>query len=194
MTLEYIEENLNKIIQNPDNILYIRPYDIGHKRALFAIVKEEQGVYKKVQLTKEQSIMSFPWEPIYQFYNGQGHLLLKNFISFHNIIALNTTNLDGFMAKTIENKIYNVGIFATFNDGSATFVTREEAKKFEQQGGIQSYIDLLKQYKEYDPKYDTYQFIKFNRVDGDIFIIPELQKNGEEHSRVRKLTQDNKRI
>ncbi len=70
MPLVYIDKNLNNIIENSNNVLYLRPYDIGYKRALFAIVKEEQGVYKKVQLTKEQSKMSFPWEPIYWFYNG----------------------------------------------------------------------------------------------------------------------------
>ena len=32
--------------------MYLRPYDIKNKRALFAIVKEEQGVYKKIQISK----------------------------------------------------------------------------------------------------------------------------------------------
>lgn len=52
MPLVYIDKNLNNIIENSNNVLYLRPYDIGYKRALFAIVKEEQGVYKKIQLTK----------------------------------------------------------------------------------------------------------------------------------------------
>ena len=51
--LEYIDENLSEIMQNPDSVLYLRPYDVGNKRALFAMVKEEQGVYRKVQITKE---------------------------------------------------------------------------------------------------------------------------------------------
>ncbi len=192
--LVYIDENLNNIIQNPDNVLYLRPYDIGCKRALFAIVKEDKGVYKKVQLTKEQSNMSFPFEPIYWFYNGPGHRLLKDFISFYNKLALNTTNLDGFKTKTLENKIYNVGVFATFNDGSATFVIRESEKKFDRKGGIQSYIDLLKQYKEYNPQYDTYEIIEFHSVNNDTFIIPELQNRVEERSKVKKLTRNNKRL
>lgn len=191
MNLVYIDENLNKIIQNSDKVLYLRPYDIGHKQALFAIVKEDQGVYKKVQLTKGQSKMSFPWEPIYWFYKGPGHFLLKDFISFHNILALNTTNLDGFKATTIENKIYNVGIFATFNDGSATFVIRERAKKFDKQGEIQPYTDLLKQYKKYDPQYDTYEIIELHNVNNDTFIIPKLQNEIKEHPKVRKITRNN---
>ena len=193
MQLVYIDENLNKMMQNPDNVLYLRAYDTGRKRALFAIVKEEEGVYKKVQITKEQSKMDFPWEPIRLFYNGPGYFFLEKFISFHNELSLNITHLDGFKAKILENKIYNVGIFATFDDGSATFVIREKAKKFEKQGGIQSYIDLLKQYKEYHPQHDTYEMIESHRVDEDTFIIPELQKKVEGQSKVRKLIKDNKR-
>ena len=26
--LQYIDENLNRIIQNPDSVMYLRPYDI----------------------------------------------------------------------------------------------------------------------------------------------------------------------
>ena len=33
----------------------VKSYDIENKKALFAIVKEGQGIYKKVQITKEQS-------------------------------------------------------------------------------------------------------------------------------------------
>lgn len=193
MQLVYIDENLNKIMQNPDSILYLRPYDIGHKKALFAIVREDQGVYKKVQITKEQSKMEFPFEPIYWFYNGPGYFLLKDFISFHNVLALNTANLDGFKTKILENKIYNVGVFATFNDGSATFVICEKAKKFEKQGGIASYIDLLKQHKDYDPQHDTYEIIEYHSVSDDTFIIPELQEKVEEQPKVRKLTKDDKK-
>ena len=47
--LEYIDENLNRIIQNPDSVLYLRPYNVGNKRALFAMVKEEQGEKFKLQ-------------------------------------------------------------------------------------------------------------------------------------------------
>ena len=64
------------------------------------------------------------------------------------MLALNTTHLDGFKVKSLgEDKILNVEVLATFNDGSATFVQREKAKKFKKQGGIESYIDLLRKYK-----------------------------------------------
>lgn len=189
MQLEYIDENLNRIMQNPDSVLYLRTYDIGSKRALFALVKEEQGVYRKVQITKEQSKMTFPFEPIYWFYNGPGYSFLKNFISFHNELALNTTNLDGFKTTTLKSKIFNVGIFATFNDGSATLITRERAKKIKKQGGIQPYIDLLKQYKEYGQKYDTYEIIEYYSDSDDTIVIPKLK----EQPMVKKLTKDNKK-
>ncbi|MBP3635793.1 MAG: hypothetical protein J6J17_05020 [Bacilli bacterium] len=188
MQLEYIDENLNRIMQNPDSVLYLRPYDIGNKRALFAMVKEEQGVYRKVQITKEESKMTFPFETLYWFYNGPGYFFLKNFICFDNSLALNSTNLDGFKAKDLdESKIFNVGIFATFDDGSATFVIRERKKRFEKQGGIQSYIDLLRQYKEYEPKHDTYEFIERYSTDDYTFVIPKLQEKIEEHPKVKKL-------
>ena len=175
MQLQYIEENLNRIVQNPESVMYLRPYDIGRKRALFAIVKEGQGVYKKVQITKEQSKGNFPFEPIYWFYQGPGYFYLKDFIVFDNWLALNITNLEGFKHKTLDDsKIFKIGIFATFNDGSATFVKRQTTKEFEKKGGIQAYIDLLKQHKEYEPKYDTYKYIEGYSHNDDTFVIPEL--------------------
>ena len=175
MQLQYLEENLNRIVQNPDSVMYLRPYDIGRKRALFAIVKEEQGVYKKVQITKEQSKGNFPFEPIYWFYQGPGYFYLKDFIVFDNWLALNITNLEGFKHKTLEeSKIFEVVVFATFNDGSATFVKRQTTKEFEKKGGIQAYIDLLKQHKEYEPKYDTYKYIESYSHNDDTVVIPEL--------------------
>ena len=190
--LQYIDENLNMIIQNPDSVMYLRPYDIGNKKALFAIIKEEEGVYKKVQITKEQHKMNFPFEPIYWFYKGPGYFYLKDYIVFDNYLALNATNLDGFKRQTLDGrKLFNVGVFATFNDGSATFVKRQTAKEFEKKGGIQAYIDLLKQHKEYEPKYDTYKCIEAYSHNDDTFIIPELQERIEEQQKVKKLTKDN---
>lgn len=188
MQLEYINENLNRIIQNPDSVLYLRTYDVGNKRALFAMVREDQGVYRKVQITKEESIMTFPAEPIYWFYNGPGYFYLKDFLIFHNRIALNIAHLDGFKAESlVENKVFNVGVSASFDDGSATIIWRERAKKFEKRGGIQPYIDLLKKYKEYDPKYDIYFRIEtYNEVDG-VIVIPELQEKLQEKSKVKQL-------
>lgn len=191
---EYIDENLNKIIQNPDSILYLRPDAVRKKQALFAMVKEEQGIYKNVQVTREQSKMTFPWEPIYYFYKGPGYLFLKKYIILHNWIALNTTNLDGFKFKRLDDFKGFVGIFATFNDGSATFVRRQKEKEFQRQGGIESYINLLRQHKEYDPQHENYQIIECYNNDDNTFIIPELQSKIENQSKVRTLSIDNKRI
>ena len=194
--LEYIDENLNRIMQNPDSVLYLRPYNIGNKRALFAMVREEQGIYRKVQITKEQSKMTFPFEPIYWLHNGPGYFYLNNFIILNsNNLALNTTNLDDFKTKPLgEDKILNIGVFATFSDGSATFVRRERAKKFEKKGGIQPYIDLLKKYKEYEPKHDTYKYIEsVGEVDG-LFVIPELQTKIEEQPMVKKLIPNKRKV
>lgn len=188
MQFEYIDSNLNIIMQNPDMVMYLRADDIGNKRALFAIVREEQGVYRKVQITREESKMTFPSESLYWFFNGPGYFFLKNFICFNNRLAVNIANLDGFKAKDLDtNKIFNVGIFATFSDGSATFVVRERKKRFEKQGGTQPYIDLLRQYKEYQPKHDTYALIESYRTDSDTFVIPKLQEKTEEPPIERKL-------
>lgn len=192
MQFEYIDENLNKVIENIDNVLSFKPYNVGNKRALFAIIKEDEGIYKKVQITKEQSKMSFPFEPLYWFYKGPGYLCLKKFMSLNNWMALNTTHLDGFKHKILDDhKIYKVGIFATFDDGSATFVIRESIKKFQKQEGVKPYIDLLKQYKKYSPQHNNYKIIDYHKINDDTFIIPELQKENEEQTKVKKITKDN---
>lgn len=175
MQLQYIDENLEKIMANPDNIMYLRPYDIGNKIALFAVVKEDDGVYKKIQLTEAQSKMTFPFEPIYWMSQGAGYWLLKDFMVFENWVALNTANIDGFRHKSLDgSKVFNIGIFATFSDGSATFIKRVTPKEFDKKGGIQLYIDMLKKCKDYAPQHDSYYpienyFDKSNQV-----IIPEL--------------------
>ena len=195
---EYIDKNLMKVLENPDSIMYIRPYDKKNKKALFVVIKEEEGVYKKVQITKEQSKMTFPYEPIYYFYNGPGYILLKNYIVFDNQIALNTTNLDGFTYKIYDNdcytnkkkplidKIANINIFATFNDGSATWIKREFSKYFEKKGGIETYINLLKQYKSFEPKHDNYKYIELFSDSNDTFIITELQNFTKEQQQNEK--------
>ena len=173
MELNYIEENLNIIMQDPNSVLYLKPYDVGNKKALFAIVKEDQGVYKKVQITKEQSKLTFPFELL--FYNGPGYFYLKNFIVLNgNWIALNIKNLEGFKFKESGKNKKNVDIYATFADGTATFIIRESLKKFKKHSGINLYIDLLKQYKDYEPQYDNYYVIDFYCRKSDIFVIPEL--------------------
>ena len=167
------------------------------------MVKEGQGIYRKVQLTVEESKLTFPFEPLYYFYNYPMlmTLLLKKFIWFNNTLALNITNLDSFKAIDLkESKIFNVGVYATFNDGSATYVIRDTRKKFEKQGGIQSYTDLLKKHKKDEQKNYTYktddiyytcypsithEFIENYSVGENMFVIPKLQ---EEQPNVKKLT------
>lgn len=191
---QYIDENLTKIIQNPDSVLYVKPYNVRNKRALFAVVKEDKGVYKSVQITKEQSKWTFPFTPIYCFKNGPGYIFLKDFMVFNSYVAININYLDEFTYRIADdNRTFNVGIFAVFNDGSATFINAEKAKNFEKQGGIKAYIDLLKQYKEYNPRHDSYQIIEHYSDGNDTFIIPELQKKTEEQPKVKKLTNDSKK-
>lgn len=175
MQLEYIDENLRMIIENPDSVLYLKPYDMGNKKALFAIVKESEGIYKKVQITKEESKMRFPFEPILWFYRGPGYFYLKDFIVLDNWTALNTTHLEGFKHKELtDSKVFDVGIFATFNDGSATFIKRNTTKEFQKRGGIELYINLLKQYKEYSPQHDNHYIIDNHFGQGNTSVIPEL--------------------
>ena len=200
--MEYIDENLEKVLQDPNNIMYIKPFDVEYKKALFAVIKEDEGIYRKIQITKEQSKMSFPFEPTYHFFSGPGYMLSKKFISFNNTTAVNVEKLDGFKDKIFSDNDYNkkkkplidkiasVNIFATFNDGTATWIRRDSLRHFEKKGGIKPYIDLLKQYKEYAPKYDYYEWIEYYSNESDKFIIPELQKNKEEQPKVKKLEKD----
>lgn len=173
--MQYIDKNLKRIIENPDSVLYLKPYDVGNKQALFAVVKEREGVYEKVQITKEVSKVHFPFEPIYWFHNGPGYFFLQNFISIYNWYALNTTNLDGFKYKNLEeHKMENIGIYAAFSDGSALFIHRERNKKFIKQGGIDKYNDLLRQYKECNFQHETYRVIDYYFGNKNVCMIPEL--------------------
>lgn len=187
--LEYIDENLMMILQNPDKVLYLKPFSKGAKIALFAVIREESGVYRKVQITKEQSKLSFPVEPLYWFFNGPGYIFLNDFLVFNNYTAVNITNLDGFMYKKAEGKrlYFNSLIFATFNDGLAAFVTREREKSFKKNGGIKYYLDLLEQYKKSEPQgADTYEIIeRYIKEDNDIIVIPSLLKEPSEKQKIK---------
>ena len=195
--IEFIDENVNRIMQNPDSVLYIKPYDVGKKIALFAMVREGQGVYRNIQLSKEQSKLTFPFEPIYWFYKGAGHWFLKKDrdICFDNVMVINTTNLEGFKEKPLEGtRVFNVGIFATFSDGTAAFVKRQSQKEFKKRGGIQPYIDLLQNYKEYNPQHEHYKILDYyiqGNNSSDAIVIPEFQFDEDGQSQVRKLTKDN---
>ena len=173
--MQYIDKNLKTIIENPDSVLYLKPYDVGNKRALFAVVKEREGVYEKLQITKEISKLSFPFEPIYWFCQGPGYLYLKDFIVLDNWLALNPSNLDGFRSYKIDNyKKYNMAIYALFSDGSATFITRESEKKYDKNGHLDSYYNLLKQYKEPNIQQETYYCIDNYINERNTIVIPEL--------------------
>lgn len=42
MYLKYIDKNLNIIMEPPDSITHIKPYDVGNKRSLFAVAKKNK--------------------------------------------------------------------------------------------------------------------------------------------------------
>lgn len=175
--LQYIDENLQEIMANIDSVLYIKPYDVKNKIALFAVIKEKPGVYRKIQISKEQSKGMFPFEPIYWLNKGPMYFSLNDFIPvLENWMALNTKNMDGFKAKKLDdNRRYNIGIFAAFNDGSATFCIREKEKKFKKYGGIEPYNNRLKAFKNPNLQYEKYYpIISDNFNNEDTCIISEL--------------------
>lgn len=193
MQFEYIDENLFRILNDPDSVMYLKPDDVRGKRALFAVVKEGEGFYRKIQITKEQSKLNFPFEPIYVFYHGPGYVLLKNFISIRNITALNITNLEGFKEKKLNARVYNTGVFAAFNDGSATFVFREKEKRLHKKGALNPFGEILNQYKDINLSRDEYCVIEEYPVGDGTFVIPDLQKTvGDgENNKILIKTEDN---
>ncbi len=193
MHFEYIDENLDEVIQNIDNVLYFRPYEVDGKQALFAMMKIDNGVYTKLQITKTMSKVHFPFEPIYWFSKGPGYKLMRDneFLIFDNWTALNISNLEGFKQQKLDkHRIFNVGLFATFSDGSATFIRRETPKKFAKEGGLDFYIDTLKQYKEFNPQYEEYQIIECFDAGYSTIAIPKLQEK-KEQQKVKKLPNNN---
>ena len=116
-------------------------------------------------------------------------------ICFDNVMVINTTNLEGFKEKPLEGaRVFNVGIFATFSDGTAAFVKRQSQKEFKKRGGIQPYIDLLQKYKEYNPQHGHYKILDYyiqGNNSSDAIVIPEFQFDEDGQSQVRKLTKDN---
>lgn len=179
---KYIEENLKKVIENTNSIMYIKPYEINKQKALFAVVKESEGVYKRVQLTESLHKAFFPIEPLCYLVNGPLYFHLKNYIGFDNHMALNLDNLNGFSTKQLSGKFFNTAIFSTFNDGSAAFIKRVNLRAFNKKGGIKAYNDLLKICKDTERKAEEYYPICFPE-NSNTLVIPELQKNN-----VKKLT------
>lgn len=87
MALNYIKENLDLVIQNLDSVLYLKPYDVEGKRALFAVVKEKKGLYKKIQITKEQTRLTFPLK----FPSREGNTFVyKGFLTILNLSRYHT--------------------------------------------------------------------------------------------------------
>lgn len=186
----YIDENLNKILKSPESVLFIRPLDVGKKKALFAIVKEDEGIYRHIQITKEMSNSNFPFDPIYLLYNDRGDELLKNFIkpTCDSDLALNIHHLEGFKIVKLEQyKILNIGIYAIFEDGTATFVTRERKKYFQKHGGIKPYVRSLEKYDEYIPQHDMYYCIEHHYLKDNIYVVPELLHKENEQSKAKTI-------
>ena len=184
--LQYIDENLQEIMANIDSVLYIKPYDVKNKIALFAVVRKKPGVYRKIQISKEQSKGTFPIEPIYWLNVGPMYFDLKDFISVgSNWIALNTKNMDGFKEKKLDDdRRYNIGIFAMFSDGSATFITRESEKSLRKWSGIASYNNRLKPFKNPNLQHEKYYSIGANFDTEDICVISELLDSKESESKM----------
>ena len=189
MQFNYIEENLLKIIENPESVMYIKAFDTGKNRALFAVVKEGEGSYRKIQITKGQSRLNFPVNPIDIFNNDFGSYL-ENFIIFDKLIAFNKSHFEGLKTKPLNNKTYfNLGVFAIFDDGTATHIINDNDKKFEENGGTLGYRKLLdKKDISFSSSRDTYEIIEFYSGDDDTFIIPSLKQN---NNKQKVYTRDN---
>ena len=177
MKFEYIQENLLYIMENPEAVMYIKAYDIGKQRALFAVVKAEDGVYKKVQITKGQSKLNFPVEPMFLFSQGPGFFFLENFYVYDNLYAFNKDYFEGFKSKDLDNRTYfNLGVYAVFNDGTATHIINDNNTTFNLKGGVKQYIRLLDTNNvSFTQTHDKYEIIERYQEDDDTFVIPKLR-------------------
>ncbi len=175
VNFKYYEENLKKVIENPNSVLFIKPYEIGNQKSLYAVVKEEDGVYRRLCLTEKMNKNFFPIEPLCYLKNGPLYFHLKNYIGFSNYIALNMDNLDSFCSEDLKGKIFNTAIFGVFNDGSSVFIKRTTKHAFKREGGIQTYNDLLELYKEVKMHDESYS-ICFPE-NSNVAVIPELQND-----------------
>lgn len=100
-------------------------------------------------------------------------------------MALNTVNMDGFISKKLDDfRKFNIGIYATFNDGSAAFIERESEKGLKRRGGIESYNNKLKQFKECKLQHDVYYPINDNFGDDNTIIITILLDSKENESKM----------
>ena len=74
----------------------IKPYCRDSKRFLGALTTTEQGVYEIIPLTKSEGFLTFPVEPICDFYEIAGQFYMENFIIKDNLFAFNKNHLSGF--------------------------------------------------------------------------------------------------
>ena len=168
MWLYFIDKNIKEVRKNLKNVLYIRPYDIDSKRALFAVIKEEKGIYRRIQITEEMSKWNFPFETLNMFFEGPGHSFIKDFIILNgNATILNPAHFKGF-------NYYQLNIYALFNDGVAT--------------RIDHYEEDMKPYLTKESNFiDNYEIIE-NHCYGimERCVIPKLKE--KEETKTKKLT------
>lgn len=193
MNLTYINENVKEVIQNMDKVLFLRKYKVGKNFALFAVVREDPGVYRRIQLSKPMSDWVYPYDALYYFFDGPGYFYDDKFMFFHDANwGFNAQKVEGFGYMNLENyKINNVGVYAKFFDGSATRIIRKTPRNFKKTGGVQPYINILKQYKECEENsvlIDPCKIISWDDKDDDTLVIPSLHEKTVEEPMVRKRT------
>ena len=153
------DENLEKVSENKDNILCIKPFNVENKKALFALMKLNNVLYYRTQLTESQSRLTFPFEPIY-FLDKYTDFDFSDYVVLHNQDAFNSKHLEGFKYKFSVDKKY-ARLYATFNSGVATYVQIEKTKGFLKHNGIEPYVELLEEHKEFKPTHEYYKILEY---------------------------------
>lgn len=170
---EFKSNNIKEILNNLGNVLYIYPdyrkqIEYVEEWALFAIIKEEKGVYKKVQITTFMSSQIFKITDVYsKFIEEYTSNYLKDFILLNgNATILNPAHFKGF-------NYYQLNIYALFNDGVAT--------------RIDHYEEDMKPYLTKESNFiDNYEIIE-NHCYGimERCVIPKLKE--KEETKTKKL-------
>jgi len=177
LNIKFYDDALNKI-KNPKNVLLIRPVAERSKMWLRAIVKNGEGEYESVELSKPQWKMDFPFEPMLslQFYLGKYYF--DNFIIDDNFRALNKEQFVGFCSINYIGNPKLVAICAEFKDGSAS-VYQNQKKKYFNKKGIYQLRKFLKS-NGIEPRYGeeakVYDTLIDRFLDGDgKAVIPTLK-------------------
>lgn len=174
------DENIERVIENKNNILCFKPFDVENKRALYAVLKENDNLYYKTQITESQPKIAFPYNPIY-FLGEYTDFDFNDYVNINNHATFNSNYLEGFKYKfAINDK--NCFLYATFNTGVATYIQREKINGFLKHNGIEPYIELLEKYKEFNPKHDFYKILEYYDKGNGYFDV------GEEFINERKLS------